>query len=900
MSMFSYNGILLPEISAEVLAEKPVCMIYSFYDSGGMMYGMAASTVPWYVDESAGTVNLTESSEFSVFMFYEGAWQNFGAQTGLGEFPTTESPWMKIEWTNTDITVGTEDGADVWLAAGEAKTPTTITWDMVNTEGLTSVAVSSTMNLYKFSDVVLTHDQLKTAYGYVTADGETLSEMYSLDSPPFGMMGLIGAFNDLIYVVPYDNFVLSGITFPEKGIYAGDAEYLGITAEAASATILVPEAIPVFEGSITTTLAEDAAEGDPASTAGFATVNIIGFSDGDILLVTFNGTEYVDTALGLYNLVYAGAITEDPSIDFTLRPYLIYAQPGVETASVMIATETAQTAQLKVVRYWDEPIDRSISAAISATELDVGGTAQITVTDNATDDGPTYTYGSSNAAVATVDYQGVVTAKAAGSANITAKADATLRYAESGTTTFAVTVAEEATELTARSLTAAVGSAALNVGDTTQISVTDNAAGDSPSYTYGSSNAAVATVSSAGVITAVGAGSATITITAPATTNYAAGSATVAVTVTVVELRNYNSIEEILAAGTTNMEVLRNNVKNDDNNDTVKGASWLTYLGNVISTIYVSGNSWFGFGSATEHLKVNRRDAAMWYLYREEAMLYNHYRFIKIRWGGYSAYGATDDASKLTYDVILWDTGDISVHIVDWPTSNNTGIYSLTAGTEYTYTLSAEKTDVSFNYNNDGTYSVTNEVIFLPPPYDMKYLVRSGSTLYTVTDGALSALDATELTVELFQTYGVDNLPDGSLLLGLTDPEVLFWQDSTEYDLPVLEATVVGLAPTPQVVITEAFDMSDGTILGIESAEVTASEDVLFALSFDDGATWKAYDGTTWITLETVNAGMTKATMENIGLEAWAEVVTSKLYRLRFTLMESTSYVTQVVIHYIN
>lgn len=186
------------------------------------------------------------------------------------------------------------------------------------------------------------------------------------------------------------------------------------------------------------------------------------------------------------------------------------------------------------------------------------------------------------------------------------------------------------------------------------------------------------------------------------------------------------------------------------------------------------------------------------------------------------------------------------------------------------------------------------------PPYDMKYLVRSGSTLYTVTDGALSALDATELTVELFQTYGVDSLPDGSLLLGLTDPEVLFWQDSTEYDLPVLEATVVGIAPTPQVVITEAFDMSDGTILGIESAEVTASEDVLFALSFDDGATWKAYDGTTWITLETVNAGMTKATMENIGLEAWAEVVTSTVYRLRFTLMESTSYVTQVVIHYIN
>lgn len=185
------------------------------------------------------------------------------------------------------------------------------------------------------------------------------------------------------------------------------------------------------------------------------------------------------------------------------------------------------------------------------------------------------------------------------------------------------------------------------------------------------------------------------------------------------------------------------------------------------------------------------------------------------------------------------------------------------------------------------------------PLYDRKYLIRSNSTLYTITDGALSTLTETELTASLFQTYGVDNLPDGALLVGLIDPEVLYWQDSTDA-LPTLIMDVTGVPPIPQVVISESYDMSDTSILGIESVTIDASEDTLFALSFDDGATWKAYDGTQWVTLEQANSGMTAETFQNISLEAWAQVVTGDVYRLRFVLMGTESYVTSVVIHYIN
>ena len=180
-----------------------------------------------------------------------------------------------------------------------------------------------------------------------------------------------------------------------------------------------------------------------------------------------------------------------------------------------------------------------------------------------------------------------------------------------------------------------------------------------------------------------------------------------------------------------------------------------------------------------------------------------------------------------------------------------------------------------------------------------RYLVKSESTLYTVTDGALSAITETEVTASLFQTYGADNLPDGTLLATLTDPEVLYWQDSAE-ELPTLGLTVTGSPPAPQVVVSDSFDMSDPTILGIESVTIVASSDVLFALSFDDGVTWKAYDGTQWVTLEQENSGMTAETFQNISLEAWADVTTSTIYKVRFVLMDTTSYMTSVVIHYLN
>lgn len=192
-----------------------------------------------------------------------------------------------------------------------------------------------------------------------------------------------------------------------------------------------------------------------------------------------------------------------------------------------------------------------------------------------------------------------------------------------------------------------------------------------------------------------------------------------------------------------------------------------------------------------------------------------------------------------------------------------------------------------------------NSFVAGPAITQRKHLIRSNSTLYTVADGALSALTETEVTASLFQTYGVDEIPDGALLAGLTDPEVLYWQDS-DGELPTLTITVKGTPPLPQMFTSEAMDLTHESIAGISHAAVDASEDVRFAISFDGGTTWKAFDGSAWFDVSDTAPGMLASTMNAITAEQWAEVVQLTAYRLRFWLPNVTAYVKSVVMHYIN
>ena len=135
----------------------------------------------------------------------------------------------------------------------------------------------------------------------------------------------------------------------------------------------------------------------------------------------------------------------------------------------------------------------SASASIMVTQ-----TVQIEATANYVEG--TISYVSSDETVATVNESGLVTAVKVGQATITVSVDGLTKE-------FVVTV----TELVAQSLTLAENAAQIKEGITVQINATVSPAGRTITYT--SSDATVATVNASGLVTAVKAGTATITVT---------------------------------------------------------------------------------------------------------------------------------------------------------------------------------------------------------------------------------------------------------------------------------------------------------------------------------------------------------------------------------------------------
>lgn len=167
----------------------------------------------------------------------------------------------------------------------------------------------------------------------------------------------------------------------------------------------------------------------------------------------------------------------------------------------------------------------SVSVAPATSNLQVGGTAQLSATTRDASNnlltGRTVTWSSSNTAVSTVSASGFVTAVAAGSATITATS-------ETKTGTAAINVASPTVPVASVSVSPSTSSA--QVGSTVPFSATtrdvNNNVLTNRVVTWSSSNGTVASVSASGVATALAAGTAQIT----ATSEGKSGSATLTVT----------------------------------------------------------------------------------------------------------------------------------------------------------------------------------------------------------------------------------------------------------------------------------------------------------------------------------------------------------------------------------
>lgn len=364
-------------------------------------------------------------------------------------------------------------------------------------------------------------------------------------------------------------------------------------------------------------------------------------------------------------------------------------------------------------------------------------------------------------------------------------------------------------------------------------------------------------------------------------------------TLTKKTIASYQSIEDIIA-GVENAAQLVTSTKYDDNSYTISGIpDFVKYKGASVSSIYANGNSWIGLGESSEHFRFNRRDSAMYNLWKEEGTYLGKYRFFRIRWNGMSNYNSYGDPYKQTFDLILFDTGDVMLYAADIPTSYYNGTFYF-ADVAYT----APTTDsryVTFYTNGVGTYTTVYAPIELAPAHVTKYLVRDGITIYTVTDGALVEVEG-DISADLFQTKGTDDIPDGTLLMTLVSPEVLCWTDAEQAQK--LTATVQGNPTGTHDIVSDNIPIGHSSIYGIASVESTASEGARFLLSFDGGL-WMVYD-TDSNTFVASDTGMTATELVAIPTDVWTSVVNSAENMRLKSVIEGVETVTQVKFNFNN
>lgn len=188
-----------------------------------------------------------------------------------------------------------------------------------------------------------------------------------------------------------------------------------------------------------------------------------------------------------------------------------YVNPYNNNASVTLtagSTRNFAAFEYLVLTNTNAPVVAVTGVSVSPATVTVGlgSTQQLNATiapANATNQNVTWT--SSNTAIATVNASGLVTAVAAGTATITVKTVDGNKTATSAITVAAIPVSSAAVSPT---------SASLYAGNTQQLTVTISPANaTNKNVTWSSSNSAVATVNSSGLVTAVSAGTVTITAT---------------------------------------------------------------------------------------------------------------------------------------------------------------------------------------------------------------------------------------------------------------------------------------------------------------------------------------------------------------------------------------------------
>ena len=291
-----------------------------------------------------------------------------------------------------------------------------------------------------------------------------------------------------------------------------------ITALAAGST-QITAAIPTASGSATLTV----------SPVAVIPVASVGVTLSSTSLTAGQSTQATATTRDANGAVLTGrALTwsSDNTSVATVSSAGLVSSLAAGTAHISATSEgKSGSATLTVTAVPPAPV-ASVSVMLNSPSLTAGQSTQATATtkdaNGAVLTGRAIAWSTNNSAIATVSASGLVTAVAAGSAQITATSEG-----QSGSATLTVTAVPPAPVAT---VTVALAASSLTAGQSTQATATTKDANGTVltgrAIAWSTSNSAIATVSASGLVTAVAAGSAQIT----ASSEGQNGSATLTVT----------------------------------------------------------------------------------------------------------------------------------------------------------------------------------------------------------------------------------------------------------------------------------------------------------------------------------------------------------------------------------
>lgn len=348
------------------------------------------------------------------------------------------------------------------------------------------------------------------------------------------------------------------------------------------------------------------------------------------------------------------------------------------TANITVTTtDGSKTATCAVTVTAATVAVTSVTLNTSTLALVAGGSQTLTATvtpDNATN--KSVTWSSNNTAVATVDNTGKVTALIAGTATITATTDG------SKTATCAVTVTPATVAVTGVTLNKTT--LALTAGASETLTATlapDNATNKNVTWT--SDNTAVATVDNAGAVTALTAGTATITVT----TTDGSKTATCAVTVTAVAktaqtISGLSNITKIMGDADFNLAA------------TASSGLSVTYASSNTSVATISGSTVHIVGAGTTTITASQAGNGSYSAATPvtatltvEGVKVSAIRLgLSLSQGSSAKLTATVSPSNASNTDVTWSSDNTSVASVD----NNGNVRALSAGTAIITVASAD------------------------------------------------------------------------------------------------------------------------------------------------------------------------------------------------------------------